>query len=275
MAGAGQSRDVTSNCRRVALGTRRPRWAARWWGWAVWWAWKRALGIDDSVQGEVWELSVWTPPEFARNLFCWFSPVQLVTLSFMNGSNWYYILPMAAAVAGQCTVLVLAYATMAKDRQILYGEMHNEYNETFVNPRVFAPKRDAGTSTMQDWAQEHRRGLAAHHGAGWSAAMDQHRAPAAAVPAPYASDRVGGRRHEARRTTMLTSIGGSRAADDAKSRDLYGHSSRYSQNIDPALLLGRGTSYLQAMEPAGSFKPRDRALSRRRYTDMADGADVT
>ncbi|KAJ2853106.1 hypothetical protein FB639_006596, partial [Coemansia asiatica] len=149
---------LTSNCRRVSVGTRRPGWAKRWWGWGFWMLWKWVAGIDDQIQGEIWELALWMPSTFNRNLFCWYSPVQLLILSFMNGTNWFYIIPLAAAVACQCTYLVFAYTTMVKDKQILFGEVYNEYNQKFVNPRVFAAKRDAATSTMEDWSYARRSG---------------------------------------------------------------------------------------------------------------------
>ncbi|KAJ2827673.1 hypothetical protein GGI24_002589 [Coemansia furcata] len=260
-----ESKAMSSNCRRVALGTRRPQWAGRWWGWMVWAVWKRVMGVDDSIQGEIWELSLWMPSVFARNLFCWFSPVQLLTLSFMNGSNWFYILPMAAAVAGQCTVLVLAYATMVKDKQIIFGEMYDEYNENFVNPRVFAPKQDVATSTMEDWAVEQRRNAAANVSASRAFLPQGVYRPLSAaerqqsVPAPYASSRVSGQRYDVRRTSMLTSIGGktdrpavSVPVPAPVSYDRY----------------GRRISQVQNLDPVGSFKARDRSDSRRRNTGM-------
>ncbi|KAJ2726985.1 hypothetical protein GGI07_000102 [Coemansia sp. Benny D115] len=147
---------LSSSCRRVRLGTRRPQWAQTLWGWAPWMLWKWIAGVDDKIQGEIWELSLWIPSTFSRNLFCWYSPVQLLILAFMNGSNWFYILPLAAAVAGQCTFLVFSYTTLVKDKQILFGEVYNEYNQKFVHPRVFAPKRDVATSTSEDWALARR-----------------------------------------------------------------------------------------------------------------------
>ncbi|KAJ1722208.1 hypothetical protein LPJ53_003341 [Coemansia erecta] len=149
---------LTSSCRRVYVGTRRPQWAQKWWGWVLWMLWKWIARVDDKIQGEIWELTLWTPTTFSRNLFCWYSPVQLMLLAFMNGSNWYYILPLAAAIATQCTFLVFAYTTMVKDKQILFGEVYNEYNQKFVNPRVFAPKMDAATWTLEDWAHDRRSG---------------------------------------------------------------------------------------------------------------------
>ncbi|KAJ1903192.1 hypothetical protein LPJ81_003186, partial [Coemansia sp. IMI 209127] len=142
----------TPNCRRVALGTRRPKWADSLWGWPLWMLWKWITQLDDQIQGEIWELSLWEPPIFSRNLFCWYSPMQILVMSFMSGSNWYYILPLAAAVGAQSSFIVRQYSVLVKDKQILFGEVYNEYNEKFVHPRVFASKKDVGTSTMEDWA---------------------------------------------------------------------------------------------------------------------------
>ncbi|KAJ1890004.1 hypothetical protein LPJ66_007723 [Kickxella alabastrina] len=47
---------------------------------------------------------------------------------------------------------------MVKDKQILFSEVYNEYNQKFVHPRVFAPRRDVSTSTMEDWAMARRYG---------------------------------------------------------------------------------------------------------------------
>ncbi|KAJ2400316.1 hypothetical protein GGF41_007953 [Coemansia sp. RSA 2531] len=183
----------------------------------------------------------------------------------MNGSNWFYILPMAAAVAGQCTVLVLAYATMVRDKQIIFGEMYDEYNENFVNPRVFAPKQDAATSTMEDWAAEQRRNVAmnATTSRGYLPQAAYNRPMAAAerqhsVPAPYASNGISGRQYDPRRTTMLSSVG-NRAAAAPVSYDQY----------------GRRTSQMQNLDPVGSFKIRDRTDSRRRHTQVMDNATGT
>ncbi|KAJ2552742.1 hypothetical protein EV175_003196 [Coemansia sp. RSA 1933] len=142
----------TPNCRRVTMGTRRPQWADSLWGWPLWMLWKWITQLDDQIQGEIWELSVWEPPIFSRNLFCWYSPIQVLVMWFMDGSNWYYILPLAAAVGAQSSFIVRQYSVLVKDKQILFGEVYNEYNEKFVHPRVFASKKDVGTSTMEDWA---------------------------------------------------------------------------------------------------------------------------
>ncbi|KAJ2842161.1 hypothetical protein IWW36_006010, partial [Coemansia brasiliensis] len=280
---------ASSNCRRVPLGTRRPNWARSFVGRIVWAIWKRIARIDDQIQGEIWELSLWTPTTFSRNLFCWYSPVQLLILSFMNGSNWYYILPLAAAVAVQCTFIVFTYSRLVKDKQILFGEMHNEYNEKFVNPRVFAPKAEAATSTMEDWALARSNNQMPSNFASARANLERIRKsdgmrrrttalpvgemepretmrrgayrktmdhvpisrPAEPAPAPYVNSH-----HQAYRTSRMN---GSRAADMRRSLAYE------DQNMHP-----QREAYSTYIEPSGTHRVRDRSTSRRRYTESLE-----
>ncbi|KAJ1942433.1 hypothetical protein FBU59_003200 [Linderina macrospora] len=153
-----RAKNLTSSCRRMTMGTERPEWASRLWGRPLWFIWKKIMGIDDTVFGEIWEMSMWTPTTFSRNMFCWASPLQLLVLTFLDWSNWYYILPLAGGIAAQGTYLVMAYVTLVKDKEIVNGEVHDEYNAKFVYPHLFAPKRDAATSTLEDYVleREHR-----------------------------------------------------------------------------------------------------------------------
>lgn len=68
------------------------------------------------------------------------------------------------ASASQTFLLVHLYSTLVSDRASLQAEVMHEYNAKFVNPRVFAPKRDACVSTSQaemvgadDWLRAGRR----------------------------------------------------------------------------------------------------------------------
>ncbi|KAJ2782241.1 hypothetical protein H4R18_002385 [Coemansia javaensis] len=157
MADIDATTALTSNCRRVARRAPRPAWARSLPGRAAWTVWRWVLpAAAPGREDDVWELSMWTPPTFSRNVFCWFSPAQLLVLAAVDGSNWHYILPLAAVVAAQCTHLVFAYTALVRDKQVLFGEVHNEYNQKFVHPRVFAPTQDAATSTADDLAPPRR-----------------------------------------------------------------------------------------------------------------------
>ncbi|KAJ2161234.1 hypothetical protein GGF46_001662 [Coemansia sp. RSA 552] len=251
----------SSSCRRVALGTRRPRWAHSLWGRVLWAVWRWVARVDDQIQGEVWELSLWTPPTFSRNLLCWYSPAQLLVMSFMDGSNWFYILPLAAAVAAQCMFIVLAYSKLVKDKQILFGEMYDEYNEKFVNPRVFAPTAEAATSTMEDWAYARQASSAQGPAAvqnGWRPAER-----------PAARDVDDYRR---RTTTALATEGGYRKAPVYSQEQTVtpAPGPRPSNSRD----IGRRRNAFQTAhtEPAGSQFVRDRSARRRRHTEIIENA---
>ncbi|KAI9475001.1 hypothetical protein LPJ78_004911 [Coemansia sp. RSA 989] len=282
---------ASSNCRRVPLGTRRPSWARSFAGKVVWAIWKRIARIDDQIQGEIWELSLWTPTTFSRNLFCWYSPVQLLIMSFMNGSNWYYILPLAAAVAVQCTFVVFTYSRLVKDKQVLFGEMYNEYNENFVNPRVFAPKTEAATSTMEDWALARSNNRMPSNFASARANLerirksDGMRRRTTALPASEAEPRETMRRGGYRKTMDHASL--SRPAEPAPAPYVVSHHQVHrNSRIDGLQPAGARRSlayedqnmHLQRephrtyIEPSGSHRIRDRSTSRRRYTESLESA---
>ncbi|KAJ1962948.1 hypothetical protein GGI12_002340 [Dipsacomyces acuminosporus] len=290
------ARSLSSSCRRVTLGTRRPQWAHSLWGRLLWMLWKWIARVDDKIEGEIWELSMWTPNTFSRNLFCWCSPVQLLILSFMDGSNWYYILPLSAAVATQCTFLVVTYATLVKDKQLLFSEVYNEYNQKFVHPRVFVPKRDAATSTLEDWI-EARKDAAANTDSNIAAArawrigrVHERRATTMAtqeidprgylpndaaepvsrehrremgrskdVPPPITSNTdTRARDHHLRRTTMYT--GPARASDE------FGDFENEHEGPQPSYSSAGHPQHV----PSGTQKIRDRSAKRRRHTEIVE-----
>ncbi|KAJ2353327.1 hypothetical protein GGF43_003520 [Coemansia sp. RSA 2618] len=282
-----ETASLTSSCRRVPLGARRPGWANSLAGRGAWAIWKRIARIDDQIQGEVWELSLWTPATFSRNLFCWYSPAQLLILSFMDGSNWYYILPLAAAVAAQCTFIVVAYSRLVKDKQILFGEMHNEYNEKFVNPRVFGPKSDAATSTMEDWALARRADRGTSNFGSARANLerirrgDSARRRTTALAGNDANPREYVRRDVYRRAT---GYGPPQAAEPVPApyvstyasgieRGAYRSDARDNPPYDHGHIGSRHGEFQTAHEePSGTHRVRDRTARRRRHTELIENA---
>ncbi|KAJ1737491.1 hypothetical protein LPJ72_000462 [Coemansia sp. Benny D160-2] len=271
--------ELTPSCRRVTLGTRRPQWAESLWGRPLWMLWKWIAQLDDQIQGEIWELSLWEPPVFSRNLFCWYSPVQILIMSFMDGSNWYYILPLAAAAGAQSSFLVRQFSVLVKDKQILFGEVYNEYNEKFVHPRVFAPKKDAGTSTMEDWALARKASVMfgiGRYGNMVDSKLNKRR------PSPP-------RRHTASVSTRNASIRDSAPPNPYDPRGpavpvslMNGRrdtgASRYHNPRHTAghAELGRSENYENdrlsrlPRDPVGSLKVRDRASRRKYQNDLTD-----
>ncbi|KAF9139173.1 hypothetical protein BGX30_008281 [Mortierella sp. GBA39] len=96
---------------------------------------------------QVWELSLWNPSILGRNLFCWYSPAQVLILAFMTADNFYVFFPLSIMVAVQVHFLVSVYQSYVKDKDILFSEVHNEYNTKFVHPTIFVRKYDKQVST--------------------------------------------------------------------------------------------------------------------------------
>ncbi|KAI8320624.1 hypothetical protein GQ54DRAFT_298530 [Martensiomyces pterosporus] len=267
---------LTSSCKRVSLRTRRPQWAHSLWGRALWAVWKLIARVDDKIQGEIWELSMWTPSTFSRNLFCWCSPVQLLILSFMNGSNWYYILPLAAAVAGQCTFLVVTYATLVKDKQLLFGEVYNEYNQSFVNPRVFASKRDVGTSTLEDWAAARRENPYGYMARSQEVAERLRRRTTAMAsqeidPRPYLPGDVAGpgvaRGHGRERALPPPIASAGTVIRDRRSKRMTMNTASAQANDGSGGMEEHSSRHVA---PSGTQKVRDRSAKRRRHTEIIE-----
>ncbi|KAF9162397.1 hypothetical protein DFQ26_003576 [Actinomortierella ambigua] len=103
---------------------------------------------------KVWEMSVWNPSILSRNIFCGFSPAQVLIMAAMDDSNFYLFAPLALFVATQVYFLTSTYQAYLKDKQILFSEVYREYNQRFVHPRLFVQKFDkqvsAGSTCMTD-----------------------------------------------------------------------------------------------------------------------------
>ncbi|KAF9110747.1 hypothetical protein BGX27_005922 [Mortierella sp. AM989] len=100
----------------------------------------------------VWEMSVWDPSILSRNLFCWYSPAQVLIMAGMNSENLHIFLPLSIIVGLQVHFLISVYQSYVKDKQILFGEVNREYNAKFVYPRIFVRKFDKQVSTEPDLA---------------------------------------------------------------------------------------------------------------------------
>ncbi|KAF8933991.1 Nuclear rim protein 1 [Dissophora ornata] len=102
------------------------------------------------VKLQVWQMSLWNPSILSRNLFCWYSPAQVLIMLGMDSDNIHVFLPLSIVVAMQVHFLVSVYQSYVKDKQVLFGEVHREYNDKFVHPRIFVRKFDKQVSTGTD-----------------------------------------------------------------------------------------------------------------------------
>lgn len=93
------------------------------------------------------ELVPWDPPRFHLDLFCLFSPIQVMLLHNVTRENVSYVLLFAICLSAQTFYLARSFLGLIQDRRIIDTEVLREYNVKFVNPRLFMEKRDVGVGT--------------------------------------------------------------------------------------------------------------------------------
>ncbi|KAG9305907.1 hypothetical protein G9A89_016559 [Geosiphon pyriformis] len=98
-------------------------------------------------QSKVWELHIWDPSPYSLHLFCYFSPPQVMVMMGLDSDNWKFYLPVAAFIACQVSIIVKIYTAYMKDKEVLFAEVANEYDQRFVYPNIFKQKRDVSTQT--------------------------------------------------------------------------------------------------------------------------------
>ncbi|CAG8683798.1 15485_t:CDS:2, partial [Dentiscutata heterogama] len=100
--------------------------------------------FDDAISNEerhyVWVIRTWDPPIFFLNIFCYYSPAQVLILQYLDADNYQHILLAAAFVGFNLKLVVKAYEELIKDKQLIAGEIMNEYNKKLVYPHLFVRK---------------------------------------------------------------------------------------------------------------------------------------
>jgi hypothetical protein len=112
-------------------------------------------------QNQVQQLNIWTPGDLNLHIFALYSPPIALLWHMMTSSNWWPLLIALGCLVTQTQFLISTYSTLVKDRSVISAEVLHEYDTKFVYPRVFAPKRDMGTSTNEaefvSWREDRRQ----------------------------------------------------------------------------------------------------------------------
>lgn len=104
-------------------------------------------------------IDVWQAPEVSMRIFTVFSPLHLLvyiantrTGHQTSGGKAYMLfisLGLMVFITGQMALLIYFFAALIKDKELIAGEVMNEYNQKFVMPRAMPICRDASTMTSQ------------------------------------------------------------------------------------------------------------------------------
>ncbi|KAF5391451.1 hypothetical protein D9757_001881 [Collybiopsis confluens] len=118
--------------------------------------WRFLLGLKPSTttqplrkSSRVQQLEIWTPGDLEMILFNVYSPVHTLLWVATNPSNWIIMLVIMGAVGAQLNAMMLSYKALLKDKEILYAEVMNEYNEGFVYPKINPVRKDVAIMTHQ------------------------------------------------------------------------------------------------------------------------------
>ncbi|PKY49346.1 hypothetical protein RhiirA4_465298 [Rhizophagus irregularis] len=143
-------RPKSNNVQMQEVGEPIPAWAERYPGRIFSYPLLQVIfehpGFDPNSEC-VWVITMWCPSSFCLDLFCYYSPAQVLILNYLTGENYFYLLPAAVIIGIQLKVLVKLYQSLIKDRQIIFDEVYNEYTEKFVNPNCFVHKYEVGIQT--------------------------------------------------------------------------------------------------------------------------------
>ncbi|CAG8468882.1 45592_t:CDS:2, partial [Gigaspora margarita] len=88
--------------------------------------------------------------------YVYYSPAQVLILQYLDANNYQHILLAAAFVGFNLKMVIKIYEELIKDKQLIAGEIMNEYNKKLVYPHLFVRKFEIGTQTnpVSTWELE-------------------------------------------------------------------------------------------------------------------------
>jgi hypothetical protein len=104
-------------------------------------------------------IKVWDPPYFSLNLFCCFSPPQLIYISQVKQNNWYFYAIISFLISAMFEIIVDLYIGLVGDKDLINREVFKEYNEKFVYNRLCIPKFNKCVGTDTDFPEDDQEQL--------------------------------------------------------------------------------------------------------------------
>ncbi|CAH1757375.1 5265_t:CDS:2 [Entrophospora sp. SA101] len=127
------------------LNLEQPEWSTKFPG-SILLIFKSKVEADNTEF--VWVLRQWDPPIFSLDLFCYFSPPQVICLQMCDKDNWGYLIPTALFIITQLTILRGVFFSYVEDNLLLYGEMLKEYNNKVVYQKLFKVQYEFGNNLL-------------------------------------------------------------------------------------------------------------------------------
>ncbi|ABN65846.2 predicted protein [Scheffersomyces stipitis CBS 6054] len=97
-------------------------------------------------EDEIWQLNVWDPSKFSLYVFMTLNPVNLLLIhnltSIASTSSMLFGIGSIASISATFYFVISRFLDLINDKQILYQEMFQEYNNKFVKPKTNILKKD-------------------------------------------------------------------------------------------------------------------------------------
>lgn len=99
----------------------------------------------------VYQLKVWTPSTFQLYVLSSFNPISLLIIKFVINelSFWKILLTVSLFDIQLFFIVTKRFLILLNDKQILYQEMFQEYNDKFVKPKTNILKRDVAVDASR------------------------------------------------------------------------------------------------------------------------------
>ncbi|KAI9227738.1 MAG: hypothetical protein DHS80DRAFT_31463 [Piptocephalis tieghemiana] len=76
-----------------------------------------------------------------------YSPVQVGIMSVMDEKTVYYLLPLVMGLSLQMILMSRGFGQQKRDREMVFGQVMEEYNAVYVHPRLQCRKYEVATQT--------------------------------------------------------------------------------------------------------------------------------
>lgn len=105
---------------------------------------EETLDEENLVEKNIYQLNVWNPSKFPLFLSTCFSPITLFTVNLLahEVSYWKLLIVIAISSFSHYFVITQRFLVLLNDKQILFQEMFQEYNDKFVTPKINILKKD-------------------------------------------------------------------------------------------------------------------------------------
>lgn len=103
---------------------------------------KQEQNDQDVIYKDIWQLQVWQPSKFNLHFLMSLNPLLNFINILLSELSFMKLLVTNVAVTATLYYLISKFLILIQDRQILYQEMFQEYQDKFVTPRTTTLKKD-------------------------------------------------------------------------------------------------------------------------------------